>query len=301
MRATCRREWTILDALLLALVPSGTFWNLTEFSGKVSDNRLLRHPHLTSVPTTFPRATYSHPELQTALLLYTTHPTPIMDNFTDKSSEVIKASFDKAAEMANSQVSPLHLISVLWDEPTGADAGGSSTGAAQPTLLKSSLERMGGNPQAFNRTLMSKLNKLPVVDPAPDPPLPLTQSFHAVLRAAQKLQKEQNDQFVAVDHLILALLQVDTAELKDLLKVAGTTAKALEDEVRRKRGGRKVDSRGAESQFDALNKYCVDLTALAEQGKLDPVIGRDNEIRRVIRVLSRRTKGNPVLIGKSIF
>lgn len=223
-----------------------------------------------------------------------------MDNFTDKSSEVIKAALEKAADMANSQVSPLHLISVLWDDPASTDGGQTASGTVQPTLLKGSLERIGGNPQLFNRTLMSKLNKLPVVDPAPEPPLPLTQSFHSVLRAAQKLQKEQNDQFVAVDHLILALLQ-DTADLKDLLKQAGTTAKALEDEVRRKRGGRKVDSKGAESQFEALNKYCVDLTALAEQGKLDPVIGRDNEIRRVIRVLSRRTKGNPVLIGMSTY
>jgi ATP-dependent Clp protease ATP-binding subunit ClpA len=222
-----------------------------------------------------------------------------MDNFTDKSSEVIKAALEKAADMANSQVSPLHLISVLWDDPASTDAGQSASGSTQPTLLKGSLERIGGNSQSFNRTLMSKLNKLPVVDPAPEPPLPLTQSFHSVLRAAQKLQKEQNDQFVAIDQLILALLQVDTAELKELLKQAGTTPKALEDEVRRKRGGRRVDSKGAESQFEALTKYCVDLTALAEQGKLDPVIGRDNEIRRVIRVLSRRTKGNPVLIGTS--
>ena len=203
---------------------------------------------------------------------------------------------------------PLHLIAVLWDEPTAT----SST--SQPTLLKGAIERVGGNPIQFTRTLMSRLNKLPVVDPAPSPPIPLTNSYHAVLREAQKLQKEQNDQFVAIDHLILALLQVDHAEMKDLLKASSTDPKALEAEVRRKRGGRKVDSKGAEGQFDALNKCkcisrlpkvhalttpdCIDLTALAEQGKLDPVVGRDNEIRRVIRVLSRRTKGNPVLIGE---
>lgn len=221
-----------------------------------------------------------------------------MDNFTDKSGEVIKASFEKAEEMGNSQVSPLHLIAVLWDDPTSSAASASGTGDGQPTLLKGSLERIGGNATTFNRALMSKLNRLPVVDPVPTPPLPLTQSYHQILREAQKLQKEQNDQFVAIDHLVLALLKVDTTDFKDLLKQAGADGKALDAEVRRKRGGRKVDSRGAESQFEALNKYCVDLTALAEQGKLDPVIGRDNEIRRVIRVLSRRTKGNPVLIGE---
>lgn len=217
-----------------------------------------------------------------------------MDNFTDKSAEIIKASFDKAEELGNSQVSPLHLISVLWDDPSP-----SGSGDTQPTLLKGAFERINGNPTIFNRTLMSKLNKLPSVHPPPSPPLPLTQSYHAVLREAQKLQKEQNDQFVAIDHLILALLKVDTADLKDLLKQAGVDAKSLEADIRRKRGGRKVDSKGAEGQFEALTKYCTDLTGLAEQGKLDPVIGRDNEIRRVIRILSRRTKANPVLIGES--
>lgn len=218
-----------------------------------------------------------------------------MDNFTDKTSEVIKASFDQAEEAGNSQVSPLHLISALWEETSTA---GSSD--PQPTLLKGAFERLNGNPTIFNRTLMSKLNKLPSVHPPPAPPLPLTRSYDATLREAQRLQKEQNDQYVAIDHLILALLKTDGTEFKDLLKQAGIEGKALEQEIRRKRGGRKVDSKGAESQFEALTKYCTDLTALAEQGKLDPVIGRDNEIRRVIRCLSRRTKGNPVLIGESL-
>lgn len=216
-----------------------------------------------------------------------------MDNFTDKSSEIIKASFERAEEQGNSQVTPLHLIAVLWDDPTP-----SASGDSQPTLLKGAVERIGGNPTLFNRTLQSKLNKLPSVHPPPSPPLPLTQAYHNTLREAQKCQKEQNDQYVAIDHLIIALLRSDAAELKELLKTAGVESKALEAEIRRKRGGRKVDSKGAESQFEALTKYCTDLTALAEQGKLDPVVGRDNEIRRVIRCLSRRTKGNPVLIGE---
>ena len=101
---------------------------------------------------------------------------------------------------------------------------------------------------------MSRLNKLPVVDPPPNPPLPLSQSFHSVLNTAQKLQKDQNDQFVAVDHLLVALIHVDQSEMKDLLKGAGTDGKALEAEVKRKRGGRRVDSRGAEGQFEALTK-----------------------------------------------
>jgi ATP-dependent Clp protease ATP-binding subunit ClpA len=139
---------------------------------------------------------------------------------------------------------------------------------------------------------------LPVVSPAPSPPIPLTNSFHAVLKDAQKLQKENSDQFVAIDHLILALLHTSHSEFADILKAAGPTPKQFEEELKRKRGSRKADSRGAEGQFEALEKYCIDYTALAAEGKMDPVIGRDNEIRRCIRVLSRRTKGNPVLIGE---
>ncbi|KAL7421874.1 hypothetical protein Q5752_003645 [Cryptotrichosporon argae] len=211
-----------------------------------------------------------------------------MDNFTDKTSEALKAAFDKAEELANSQVHPLHLTAVLWEEAE----------PSAPTLLRSSLEKVGGNGQLFNRALFSRLHKLPQVDPPPAPPLPLTNSFHAVLRDAQKLAKDGGDKFVAVDHLILALVHVDHSEMKDLLKAAGVDPKQLEAEIKRKRGGRKADSKSAEGQFEALEKYCTDLTALAEQGKLDPVIGRDNEIRRVIRILCRRTKGNPVLIGE---
>ncbi|KAL1411553.1 hypothetical protein Q8F55_002515 [Vanrija albida] len=215
-----------------------------------------------------------------------------MDNFTDKSSEAIKASFEKAEEMGNSQVHPLHLAAVLWQESTDAETAG------EPTLLRSAIEKVGGQVQVFNRQLLSRLNKLPVVEPAPSPPLPLTNSYHAVLKEAQKLQKENGDQFVAIDHLILALIHTDHSEIKDILKAANIKPKDLEDEIKRKRGTRKADSRGAEGQFEALKKYCVDYTELAAEGKLDPVIGRDNEIRRVIRVLARRTKGNPVLIGE---
>lgn len=216
-----------------------------------------------------------------------------MDNFTDKSQELIKASFERAEEMSNSQVHPLHLLAVMWDEPSADNAT-----SAQPSLLKGAVEHISGNATLFNRALQSRLNKLPQVDPTPSPPLPLTNSYHALIREAQKLAKDQNDRFVAIDHLLLACLHIDHADLKEILKQAGADAKAFEAELKRKRGGRRVDSKTAESQFDALNKYCQDLTALAEQGKLDPVIGRDQEIRRVIRILSRRTKGNPVLLGE---
>lgn len=187
---------------------------------------------------------------------------------------------------------PLHLITVLYDEPLSGEL------ASQPTLLRAAIEKVGGNTTQFSRQIASRLNKLAVIEPPPSPPLPLSNTFHSVLREAQKLQKENGDQFVAVDHLIVALMHADSGEFKEMLKPTGVTVKQLEDEIKRKRGTRKADSRGAEGQFEALQKYTVDYTALAAEGKLDPVIGRDNEIRRCIRILSRRTKGNPVLIGE---
>lgn len=148
-------------------------------------------------------------------------------------------------------VSPLHLISVLWEDPS-PEASTSANANPQPTLLKGAVEHSGGNTTLFNRALMQRLTRLPVVEPAPSPPLPLSQTFHQVIREAQKQQKQQNDQFVAIDHIILALLK--GAELPEICKTGSVDVKALEAELRRKRGGRKVDSRGAEAQFEALAK-----------------------------------------------
>lgn len=174
---------------------------------------------------------------------------------------------------------------------------GADLAPTPPTLLHEAVEKVGGNVQSFGRQALSNLNKCPVVDPAPTPPIPLTQSYHSVLKEAQKLQKANGDQFVAIDHLIMALCK-DSADFKDICRGSNTDLKKLEHELKHKRGSRKADSRSAENNFEALDKYCIDLTGLAAEGKLDPVIGRDNEIRRVIRILSRRTKGNPVLIGE---
>jgi ATP-dependent Clp protease ATP-binding subunit ClpA len=112
-----------------------------------------------------------------------------------------------------------------------------------------------------------------------------------VIVDANKIAKEKNDTYVAQDHLILALIK-DTS-IAAILKEAGVTAEAIVRTADQVRGGKQVNSRGAESNYEALSKYARDLTAEAEQGKLDPVIGRDNEIRRCIRILSRRTKVSP--------
>jgi len=117
-----------------------------------------------------------------------------------------------------------------------------------------------------------------------------------VLRDAQSMQKDMHDSYIAQDHLILALIK-DT-NIATVLKESSITPAAIKTAVQQIRGNRRVESKNAEQGFDALAKYAVDLTALAEEGKIDPVIGRDNEIRRVVRILCRRTKNNPVLIGE---
>lgn len=124
----------------------------------------------------------------------------------------------------------------------------------------------------------------------------MSASVLKVLREAQSLQKTMHDSYIAQDHLILALLKDPL--MSSVVKEAGLTEAALKTAIEQTRGNRRVESKNAEAGFDALQKYAVDLTALAEEGKIDPVIGRDNEIRRVIRILCRRTKNNPVLIGE---
>jgi hypothetical protein len=116
-----------------------------------------------------------------------------------------------------------------------------------------------------------------------------------ILRKAQEHQKKQKDSFISIDHVILALMD-DAASWK-VFTDHGVTKTAFENAISQTRGNRRVESKTAEAGYEALSKYAIDMVALAEQDKLDPVIGRDDEIRRVIRVLSRRTKNNPVLIG----
>jgi len=154
--------------------------------------------------------------------------------------------------------------------------------------------KAGVDSQKIERELRRTVVRLPAQDPAPDPSP--SRTFIALLDKATEIMKKQGDTHMAVDHLLLALVQ--DAEVSKLLKEQGLTPSKVEQAVKEVRGTRKVDSKNAEGTYEALMKYGRDLVADAEAGKLDPVIGRDEEIRRVIRVLSRRTKNNPVLIGE---
>jgi len=127
--------------------------------------------------------------------------------------------------------------------------------------------------------------RLPTQSPPPDE-TSLSAATSKVLREAHNLQKTMHDSYIAQDHLLLALLK--DSSIAPILKEAGLTEATLKTAIEQVRGNRRVESKTAEQGFDALQKYAVDLTALAEEGKIDPVIGRDNEIRRVVRILCRR-------------
>ncbi|KAH7930959.1 hypothetical protein BV22DRAFT_1053542 [Leucogyrophana mollusca] len=208
-------------------------------------------------------------------------------DFTDKTQQSIAASIQLAKDHANAQVHPAHIASALLSE------GGET--ASQASLFSTVIQKAGSDPTLVKRGLQKIIVRLPSQDPPPDE-ISLSSGAYKVLREAESLQKTMHDSYIAQDHLLLALIK--DATIAPVLKEAGLTEASLKTAIQQTRGNRRVESKNAEAGFDALQKYAVDLTALAEEGKIDPVIGRDNEIRRVIRILCRRTKNNPVLIGE---
>lgn len=202
------------------------------------------------------------------------------DNATEKTISAFVHAERLAREHHSVQLSPLHLTLALWEEREG--------------LLRQIINRCSGDAQQFERSLRRAITKLPQQDP---PPETITPSRHLItaIQASQDAQRKNGDSHLAVDHLVLSLAR--SPDLESVWRDAGITAVAIEHAIKSIRGGRKVTSPTAEDTYEALNKYGQNLVEAAIAGKLDPVIGRDEEIGRVIRVLARRTKNNPVLIG----
>lgn len=197
-------------------------------------------------------------------------------DFTDKAQQSLADAIQLARDHANSQVYPAHIAFALLNDPL-PDA---------PTpLFASIISRAGADPPDAKRAFNKLIVRFPQQSPPPDD-ISLGSAAHKVLRDAQSIQKTMHDSYIAQDHLILALIK--DPSISAVLKELGLTEDALKTAVEQVRGNRRIDSKSAEAGFDALSKYAVDLTALAEEGKLDPVIGRDNEIRRAIRILCRR-------------
>ncbi|MDE2319617.1 MAG: ATP-dependent chaperone ClpB [Rhodospirillales bacterium] len=205
------------------------------------------------------------------------------EKFTERARGFIQAAQTIAMREYNQQITPEHLLKAFLDDDEGAASG---------------LIRMaGGNPSLAKQAADAAVAKLPKVSGAGAGQPGITPDLVRVLDAAQQEATKAGDGFVAQDRMLVALAAGDNAAGR-ALKAAGVSAQALEKAVTDIRKGRKVDSATAEQQFDALKKYARDVTQLARDQKLDPVIGRDEEIRRTIQVLARRTKNNPVLIGE---
>lgn len=198
-----------------------------------------------------------------------------------------------ARENSNINVAPVHVASALLDESNESSSSASQT--ASNSLFANVLDKAGADVNTVRKGITRIVIRLPAQDPPPED-ITFSSATLRVLRDAQKLSKEGGDTFIGTVHLISAL--VSDAQISSIIKEAGSTEAAVKSAVSAARAGKKVDSKSAEESFDALNKYAINLTELAAEGKLDPVIARDDEIRRVIRILSRRTKNNPVLIGE---
>ncbi|KAI0396898.1 putative heat shock protein [Xylariaceae sp. FL0594] len=218
--------------------------------------------------------------------------------FTERGKKALEDAMALAEQYAHSQLLPVHLAVSLLDPPPDQSKDQQNNPQPASSLFRQVVERAHGDPQLFDRALKKALVRLPSQDPPPEN-VSMAASFSTVLRKASDLQKTQKDTYIAVDHLISALSE--DASIANALKEANVPKpKLIQDAVVAIRGTKRVDSRTAdtEEENENLAKFTIDMTAMAREGKIDPVIGREEEIRRVIRILSRRTKNNPVLIGE---
>ncbi|MBV9746325.1 MAG: ATP-dependent chaperone ClpB, partial [Acidobacteriia bacterium] len=208
-----------------------------------------------------------------------------INRFTEKLQEAVRAAQSIAIRNGHQQIDVDHLLAALLEQENG--------------LAASILGKAGLNTETLLRRLQAELDRLPKVSgPAGGPDqLYITSRLNRVLAAAEEEARNLKDEYVSVEHVLLALTG-DNEAAGRLLKEFGLTRERLMQALRDVRGNQRVTSQNPEATYEALERYGRDLTKLAEQNKLDPVIGRDEEIRRVIQVLSRRTKNNPVLIGE---
>ncbi|MDG2029589.1 MAG: ATP-dependent chaperone ClpB [Phycisphaerales bacterium] len=206
-----------------------------------------------------------------------------MDRFTTLAQQVLANAQSMAVSAANAELTPLHLLAAMLEEQDG--------------VARSILARTGTDGDRIQEIASASLSRLPTVNGT----TPQTgQSFMQVIASAEQFARTMKDQYVSTEHLLLALADT-TSEAREVLSTCGVDTGNLKEAVKQIReasGVENVTDPGAESNFEALAKYAVDLNEAAAAGKIDPVIGRDEEIRRCMQVLSRRTKNNPVLIGE---
>src|SRR3954453_12536659 len=204
-------------------------------------------------------------------------------DMTTRSTQAVNSAVKVAAERGNPAVEPAHLAVALLDD--------------SETLARPLLQAVGAEPLGVRADLSRLIDKLPSASGSSVAAPTASRPMLAVLGAAEREARDRSDEFVSAEHLLLALAATD-GDVAEGLRQHGATASALADALKSVRGSQRVTTADPEGTFQALDKYGNDLTAAAREGKIDPVIGRDAEIRRVIQVLSRRTKNNPVLIGE---
>src|SRR3989440_1321953 len=204
------------------------------------------------------------------------------EKFTTKLQEALAEAQSAALGQDHQYIEPQHLLAALLEQPDGGIAG--------------VVAKAGGNPNALKKSLADSIARLPKVEGTPGEVM-LSRELAQLLNVADKEAQKRGDQYIASELFLLACA-ADKGETGRILKNAGVTKPALDKAINEVRGGENISSQTDESQRGALAKYTLDLTERARAGKLDPVIGRDDEIRRCIQILQRRTKNNPVLIGE---
>ena len=207
----------------------------------------------------------------------------MFDNFTIKAQEAIQSAASNAISGGNPQIETAHILAALLEQQDG--------------IASSLLDANGADRTAIYTNSQNVIQKLPRATGSQVAQPSLATNAFSAINAAKKFASEHGDDFVSTEHLLIGLAS-QSDEIAQSLKTAGATAEQLAGALEKVTGGRRVTNADPEGTFQALEKYGSDLTALAREGKLDPVIGRDSEIRRVVQVLSRRTKNNPVLIGE---
>src|SRR5687768_6484067 len=207
------------------------------------------------------------------------------EKLTDRARGFLQAAQTIAVREHHQRIAPAHLLKALLDDEQGMAAG--------------MIEAAGGDAQAARRGVDAMVGKIPAVTGSGATSAPaMDGDTIRLLDQAEQVAKKAGDQYVTVERILLAATLAKGTEAGDALAKAGLTAQNLNAAIEKLRGGRTADTQGSEDRYDALKRYTRDLTEAARDGKLDPVIGRDEEIRRTIQVLARRTKNNPVLIGE---
>ena len=204
--------------------------------------------------------------------------------FTTMAQEAVGDAIQSASAAGNAQVETLHVMDALLRQENG--------------VVRSLIEAAGGDSQAIGAAVRNALVALPSASGSSTSQPQASRQLTAAIAQAEKEMQQMGDEYVSTEHLLIGIAASKPNQSAEILEKNGVTAASLRKAVPGVRGGAKVTSPDAEGSYKALEKYSTDLTAAAKEGKLDPVIGRDQEIRRVIQILSRRTKNNPVLIGE---